>query len=100
MKTISLLLLGLTFLPAATMADDTLRCGSKIVRTGMTMDEVKKFCGAPSSSSIEEQDVRSGNRVVGKTQVHTWRYERGSGQRTALLEFDQEELQFIRYESK
>ena len=81
-------------------ADDTLRCGSKIVRTGMTMSEVKGYCGSPSSSSVEEQDVRSGNRVVGKTQVHTWRYDRGSGQRTAVLEFDQEKLMSISYDSK
>ena len=82
------------------MADDTLRCGGKIVRTGMTMDEIRKFCGSPSSTTIEEQDVRSGPRVVGKTQIHTWRYNRASGQRTAVLEFDQEELKIIRYESK
>jgi len=64
------------------------------------MSDVKGYCGNPSSTSIEEQDVRSGNRVVGKTQVHTWRYARGSGQRTAVLEFDQENLMSIRYESK
>jgi len=79
---------------------DTLRCGSKIVQTGMTMAEVKKYCGNQSSTSIEEQDVRSGPRVVGKTQIHTWRYNRSSTQRTAVLEFDQEKLMSITYESK
>ncbi len=81
-------------------ADDTLRCGSKIVRTGMTMTEVKKYCGNPSSTSIEEQDVHAGPRVVGKTEIHTWRYNRASGQRTAVLEFDLEQLKSITYESK
>ncbi len=81
-------------------ADDTLRCGSKIVRTGMTMTEVKKYCGNPSSTSIEEHDVHAGPRVVGKTEIHTWRYNRASGQRTAVLEFDQEKLMSIIYESK
>ena len=90
----------LLFMLASVSADDTLRCGSKIVRTGMTMTEVKGYCGNPSSSSVEEQDVRSGNRVVGKTQVHTWRYDRASGQRTAVLEFDLEKLMSISYESK
>ncbi len=85
-------------LPAA--ADDTLRCGSKIVKTGMTMTEVKKYCGNPSSTSIEEHDVHAGPRVVGTTQIHTWRYNRASGQRTAVLEFDQEKLMSITYESK
>ena len=81
-------------------AAETLRCGSKIVTTGMSMEEVRKHCGSPSSSSTEDQDVRSGNRVVGKTQVHTWRYNRGSGQRTAVLEFDQDKLRSISYENK
>jgi hypothetical protein len=81
-------------------ADDTLRCGGKIVQTGMTMEEVKKYCGNPSSTSIEVQDVRAGPRVVGTTEIHTWRYNRSSTQRTAVLEFDQEKLMSIRYESK
>ena len=79
---------------------DTLRCGSKIVETGMTMTDVKKYCGQPSSTSVEDRDVRSGNRVVGTTQFHTWRYNRMSGQNTAVLEFDQEKLMSINYESK
>ena len=88
------------FLAASALAEDTLRCGSKIVQTGMTMEEVKKYCGNPSSTSIEVQDVRSGPRVVGKTEIHTWRYDRASGQRTAVLEFDQQKLMSITYESK
>ena len=93
--TIALLLMTL---PAT--ADDTLRCGSKIVKTGMTMTEVKKYCGNPSSTSIEEQAVHAGPRVVGTTQIHTWRYNRSTGQRTAVLEFDLEKLKSIIYESK
>lgn len=79
---------------------DTLRCGSKIVATGMSMADVKKHCGQPSSTSVEERDVRSGNRVVGTTQFHTWRYNRMSGQSTAVLEFDQDKLMSIKYERK
>ncbi len=79
---------------------DTLRCGSKIVDTGMSMTEVKKYCGNPSSTSIEEHDVHAGPRVVGKTEIHTWRYNRSSTQRTAVLVFDQEKLMSITYESK
>ncbi len=90
----------LFILPTSAYAEDTLRCGSKIVRTGMTMEEVKQYCGDPSSTSIEEQDVRAGPRVVGKTEIHTWRYDRASGQRTAVLVFDQQKLMSISYESK
>lgn len=80
--------------------DDSLRCGSKIVRVGMNIDEVRKACGKPSSSTIEEHDVRSGGRVVGKTQLHIWHYNRGSGQRTAVLKFDQDKLLAIDFVSK
>lgn len=88
------------FLASSSLAQETLRCGGKIVQTGMTMEEVKKHCGNPSSTSIEVQDVRSGPRVVGTTEIHIWRYDRGSMQRTAVLEFDQQELTSIIYESE
>ena len=95
----SLLLIAFLIFPAISSAE-TLRCGSKIVDTGMTMEQVKKYCGKPSSTEIEEHDVRSGNRVVGKTQLHIWRYNRSSGQNTAVLEFDQEKLKSIKYVRK
>ena len=98
MRTVILIAILSITLPVS--AEDTLRCGSKIVQTGMTMEEVKKYCGNPSSTSIEEQNVHAGPRVVGTTQIHTWRYGRASGQRTAVLEFDQEKLMSIKYESK
>lgn len=92
--------IALLLLAAPVTAAETLRCGNKIVETGMTMSDVKKYCGDPSSTSIEVQDVRAGPRVVGQTEIHTWRYERASGQRTAVLEFDQQKLMSITYESK
>lgn len=95
----SIITAGVVLLAGAAYGD-TLRCGSKIVDTGLTMQEVKEYCGNPSSTSVEEQDVRAGNRVVGKTQVHTWRYARSSGQKTAVLVFDQDKLMSITYESK
>ena len=79
---------------------ETLRCGSKIIDVGMTMDEVRKYCGKPSSTAVEEHDVRAGNRVVGKTQLNIWRYNRSSGQNAAVLEFDQEKLMSISYVRK
>ena len=94
------LLATLALVGASPALADTLRCGSKIVETGMSMTEVKKHCGSPSSTSVEEQDVRSGNRVVGTTEFHIWRYNRMSGQDTAVLEFDQDKLMSIKYESK
>lgn len=81
----------------APAANETLRCGSKIVEVGMTMAEVEHYCGKPSTSTVEEQAVRSGNRVVGTTQLHIWTYNRASGQNAAVLEFDQEKLLSITF---
>lgn len=89
------------FLATSTsLAADTLRCGSKIVKTGMTMAEVERYCGKPSSSEVEEHDVRAGNRVVGTTQLHIWTYNRASGQKAAVLEFDQDRLLSIEFVRK
>lgn len=95
----AMLLLGI-LAPTYAWSQESLRCGSKIVRTGMTQDEVRKYCGKPSATSIEEHDVRAGNRVVGKTQVHIWTYNRASGQNAAVLHFDQDKLMSITYVRK
>jgi len=79
-------------------ARDTLRCGSKIVNTGITMDEVRQMCGEPSSERTEEVPVRSGTRVTGMTEFHYWTYSRGSGQKPATLTFDQDVLISIAYD--
>ena len=79
---------------------ESFRCGGSIVRTGMSMDDVRGACGSPTSTEVEEHDVRSGNRVVGTTQMHIWRYRRSSMARTAILTFDREKLMSISFESK
>lgn len=71
---------------------DTMRCGSKIISVGMSAAEVLKYCGEPTSREVEEHDVRSGNRVVGKTQLNRWTYDRGSAGKPKVLEFDQDRL--------
>jgi predicted ABC-class ATPase len=76
----------------AALADDTLRCGNKIIDIGMTAAEVLKYCGEPSSREVEEHDVRSGGRVVGKTQLNRWIYKRGFAHKSKVLEFDQDKL--------
>jgi hypothetical protein len=75
-------------------ADDTLRCGSKIIEVGMTQSEVLGYCGAPASKTEEEMPVRSGNQVVGKTRRYEWTYT--SYSTTRVLVFDQDKLVSIR----
>ena len=98
-KRLALACICLVFTNAA-FSQDTLRCGSKIVRVGMNATDVQKYCGTPSSIEVEEHDVRSGGRVVGKTQLNIWTYNRASTQNAAVLEFDQDKLMSIKFVRK
>jgi hypothetical protein len=81
-------------LPARTaVADDDFRCGSRIVRIGATQAGVLDACGEPASRVVEKVDVRSGNRVVGQTDVWRWTYVMNG--RTRVLTFDQQKLTSI-----
>jgi hypothetical protein len=80
-------------LAGSAVADDDFRCGSRIVRPGMTQAAVLDACGAPASKTVEKVDVRSGNRVVGQADVWRWTYVMNG--RTRLLTFDQEKLESI-----
>jgi len=80
-------------LAGTALADDDFRCGSRIVRTGATQTGVLDACGEPDSKSVEKVDVRSGNRVVGQTEVSRWTYVISG--RTRVLTFDQEKLTSI-----
>ncbi len=75
------------------LADEAFRCGSRLIEAGMSQAEVLQLCGAPTAKTVEVQDVRSGNRVVGKTQVQRWTY--ASYSVTRVLVFDQDTLKAI-----
>lgn len=77
-------------------AGESFRCGSKIIKTGMTMADVLKYCGEPTQKDVEIHDVRSGNRVTGTTELNRWTYNRGSVGKPMVLEFDQDKLLYIR----
>ena len=78
---------------APTFADDSFRCGSKLIVTGMTQAEVLEYCGPPESTSEEAVPVRSGNQVVGRTAVWRWTYEFSGTKR--VLVFDQDTIKSI-----
>ena len=75
------------------VADDTFRCGNRLIEPGMTGPEVLAMCGEPTSKTVEVQDVRSGNQVVGKTEVQRWTY--ASYSTTRVLVFDRDTLKAI-----
>jgi hypothetical protein len=79
---------------APAFADDSFRCGSKLIVAGMTQAEVLQFCGPPESTSEESLPVRSGNQVVGETKASLWTYE--SYGATRVLKFDRDVLKSIK----
>ncbi len=79
---------------APAFADDSFRCGSRLIVTGMTQAEVLELCGPPLSNSEEAVPVRSGNQVVGETKTSRWTYE--SYGATRVLVFDLDVLKSIK----
>jgi hypothetical protein len=74
-------------------ADSDFRCGSRIVSVGMSQSDVLDACGEPATKDVEDVDVRSGNRVVGRTAVWRWTYVMNGV--TRVLVFDQQTLKSI-----
>ena len=62
-------------------ADSNLRCGSKLIELGSATEFVLEYCGEPTSKTVEVQDMRAKNRIVGQTEVQRWRYEKYSAVR-------------------
>jgi len=97
-----LTLLFVLLLAAAGAADarnESLRCGSKLVSPGMSLEEVRRYCGQPADASSEERPVRSGNRVLGSYQADIWQYTRGVNS-PAVLEFHDGVLKSISFPGK
>ena len=90
------LLLSLTT-ASALSADDTFRCGSKLVDSTMSRDAVLQHCGEPTSKTSEDipQQVRRPNGTTyttGTIHVETWTYDRGSSSFPAVLRFEDDKL--------
>lgn len=79
--------------------NESLRCGSKLVTTGMSTEQVRGYCGAPTNESEEQRPIRSGSRVLGSFVAQIWTYARG-GNSPAVLEFHDGELKSITYPDK
>lgn len=73
---------------APVFADSNLRCGSKLVVTGMTQAEVLTHCGPPLTQAEEKVPIRSGNQVVGETTTHRWTYVSSGATRVLVFDLD------------
>ena len=73
---------------APVVADSSLRCGGKLIVTGMTQAEVLAHCGPPLSQAEEKLPIRSGNQVVGETKTYRWTYESNGATRVLVFDLD------------
>lgn len=87
-------------LSGSAIADESINCRGKIIDRGMTMEEVRKHCGKPDYSSVDDQAVHQGNKIRGTTPVTTWHYKQPGGMLIAVLVFDVDKLQSIKLVDK
>jgi len=77
------ILIFLLLLPIVARAE-TFRCGNWIVSSDLTVEELLKKCGEPTTQKTEVKDVMVRNRdhglmtKQGETVIETWTYDRGT----------------------
>lgn len=71
-------------------ADETFTCGGQIIQPGMSQSDVLAQCGEPTSKTVTQVPVRSGNMVSGTTTESRWTY--ASYSSTRVLVFDADNL--------
>jgi hypothetical protein len=69
----------LVVVPRIGTSDELFRCGSWIASADMSVRELVKRCGEPSSKQVSTEDVYSSefHNKVGTTTIEVWRYDRG-----------------------
>jgi Protein of unknown function (DUF2845) len=68
----------LVVLPSVCRADGFFRCGNSLVSADLSVAELVKKCGQPSSKEVSTHDVyKRGVRVGLSTTTEIWRYDRG-----------------------
>jgi hypothetical protein len=95
-------------LPAIVCADDTMRCGSRLVSTGDGKDKVRTLCGEPTDVAFVGTIGRRGYYTEGpydysffgpawvELPVEIWTYNFGSSKLLRKLRFVGDELVDIR----
>jgi hypothetical protein len=67
----------LVVLPSVCRADGFFRCGSSLVSADVSVAELVKKCGQPSSKEVSTHDVYKQGVRVGPSTTEIWRYDRG-----------------------
>ena len=79
MRSTTAICMLLVVVPRICMADESFRCGSWLVSADISVAELLKKCGNPSSQRVSTQDDRNSDGIkVGTWTTEIWRYERGS----------------------
>lgn len=65
--------------PGICRSDEVFRCGSWLVSADVSVAELLRECGKPSSQEVSTQDVHNEHGVkVATSTTEVWRYDRGS----------------------
>ncbi len=69
--------------PGMARCDELFRCGQWLVTSEISVSDLLKKCGQPSSRQVSTEDVRAhvvggGSEKLGTTTKEVWRYDRGS----------------------
>jgi Protein of unknown function (DUF2845) len=88
------ILWGFGLLMMATLGHaDSLRCEGKLIATGDSKGSVEQKCGAPASQDSyckpSAQPASKTDQTSACTWVDIWRYNRGQGQFSVEVEFQQ-----------
>lgn len=68
----------LVLLPSVCMSDGFFRCGNSLVSADVSVAELLKKCGQPSSKDVSTHNVWASNGVkLGTSTTEIWRYDRG-----------------------
>jgi len=100
MKVLRVVSVLLAMVPSAGICDGYFRCGSWLVSSDMSLSELLKKCGEPSSKKVSIQDVFGFyGQKLGTTRVETWRYDRGSRAAAMIVRVVDGKIQTLESES-
>ena len=94
---LTLLLLGAIAPLSLARADDSMKCGSKIIFVGAKQNDVLQSCGDPTSKEVEDAAKSVGRYYEGTTPIEHWTYT--SGEVNTVVTFDQGVVVSIHTES-
>lgn len=79
MRVIAAMCALLVVVPRICVSDEFFRCGTWLASADMSVADLLKKCGEPSSRQISTENVYGARGYkVGTTTIEKWRYDRGS----------------------